>query len=126
MWSNLKHLLLLVIVSVSACTVDEAIKIKLKSVDGRVSFSDELPGVWNEVCVLPPYTTNETAYEILGSYHDVESRSGIYASDWITLLVTLDNGGVVGLFEVERNEIDLTPLGGNCYPRDESDISVAP
>ena len=110
---------------VSACGTDKASEIGLNPSNGLVNLSDDVPGVWDEVCVLSPYTNNEIAREVIGTYHDVESESDIWSDDSIALLVTLEQGKVVGLFEVGRGEVDIAPLGGNCYPRDKSDISLA-
>jgi len=91
---------------------------------GRIELSEALPGEWDRVCVLSPYSTNEMAEEIVGKSVNVELRSSIDGSDSIALLVTMKSGRVEKLIEVPRNSVDFAALGGKCFPREDSVFHV--
>lgn len=72
---------------------------------------------WSKVCVLGPYSTNETAIGVTGLNINIEGRSGIRENDSIALLITLNEQGDYALFEVSRRPSDFTRLSGACWPR---------
>ncbi len=92
--------------------------------NGRVNLSDSLPGYWDKVCIITPYSTNSHAYDLLGVRVDIVGSSKINVSDSITLLVTMNNNEVVKLYEVPRNNINFASLGAGCYQRNESMFSI--
>lgn len=94
-------------------------------VDGRVNLAAELAGQWDEVCILPPYTTNGRAREVLGVSVDLRDSSRIWNSDGIALLVTMDDDGVAGMYEVPLRPVDFTPLAGCCFPRGNAAFGVS-
>jgi len=98
--------------------------IDLRPSGGIVDLSVSLPGEWDRVCVIAPYSTNSRASKILGVAVNIALRSSIAVLDNIALLVTLNDGEVSGLFEVSRGSVDFAHLGGECYRRGDSIFSV--
>jgi hypothetical protein len=92
--------------------------------DNRVALSGSLPGDWDSVCILSPYSTSAMAREVTGTRVNVELQSSISSSDSISLLITMKGGRVMNLFEVSRGNVDFSGLGGECYPRENSIFSI--
>ena len=72
---------------------------------------------WSNLCILGPYSTNETALSVTGLNLDIESRSDIATNDGIALLINLNDQGGYKLFEVPRRPSDFSNLSGECWPR---------
>ena len=121
-----KIILLSASAALCACSsgTPKALKLALEPSGGRIDLSESLPGEWGRVCVIPPYSTNEHASEILGIPLNIESKSSIYMLDSIALLVAMWGESVSGLFEVPRGGVDFTHLGGKCYRRGDARFAV--
>jgi hypothetical protein len=98
--------------------------VELKPESGRIDLAETIPGDWDRLCILSPYTTNRIALETTGVRINVEGRSDIYSSDAIALFVTLKANQAAALFDVSRKGVDFAHLGGNCYPRNKAVFSV--
>ena len=92
--------------------------------NGVLDLAKAIPGDWDRVCILNPYTTNSLAKEVVGIPVNVQMRSDIPTSDSITLLVTVDDDDVHELVEVSRNIADFTPVGGECFEYSDARFSV--
>ena len=77
-------------------------------------------GEWDRVCVLGPYSNDQTAKEALGFGWPVESRSSIQESDGISLLLFARGQHVVRSAEHPRDQGDFSALSGRCFPREEA------
>lgn len=97
--------------------VYRAQSVKLPVRESNVDLS-RLGDDWQTVCVIGPYSYNETVKELTGIEIDIERRSRISLHDSIALLVTLDGNGRYRLFEVPRRPADFTRLRGTCWPND--------
>jgi len=80
------------------------------------------PASWERVCVLSPYTTNQTAEQVLGFKWDAESKTSIAGSDGINVLVFVQNQQVVAYTEHPRNKGDFSKLQPRCLPRSQSTV----
>ena len=80
------------------------------------------PASWERVCALSPYTTNQTAEQVLGFKWDAESKTSIAGSDGINVLVFVQNQQVVAYTEHPRNKGDFSKLQPRCLPRSESTV----
>lgn len=78
------------------------------------------PASWERVCVLSPYTTNQSAEHVLGFKWDAESRTSIAGSDGINVLVFVQKQQVVAYAEHPRNKGDFSSLQPRCLPRAQS------
>ena len=65
------------------------------------------PASWERVCVLSPYTTNQTAEQVLGFKWDAESKTSIARRDGINVLVFVQTQQVVAYTEHPRNKGDF-------------------
>lgn len=81
------------------------------------------PASWERVCVLSPYTTNQTAEQVLGFSWDAESKTSIAGSDGINVLVFVQNQQVVAYAEHPRNKGDFSKLQPRCLPRSQATVT---
>ena len=84
------------------------------------------PTSWDRVCVLGPYTTNETAEKVLGFKWDAESKTSIAGSDGVNVLVFVHNQQVVAYAEHPRNKGDFSKLQSRCLPRSNATVIREP
>ena len=88
----------------------------LDTSSGIIDLSVQLPGDWERVCVLKPYTTSESAGEVLGFEYDIfASNSGVFVLDDRNLLVTTKNNSVIGEYDVLLMNADFTSLEKSCF-----------
>jgi len=92
---------------------------------GTVDLSIAVPGEWQRVCVLGPYSNNETASQTLGFAWNVESRSSIRSSDGISVLAFVEGNEVVAYAEHERRFGDFAGLSGRCFVRARAKFAKA-
>lgn len=122
--SGAKIVLIVAAATLGGCTDSDATILKLRPLDGRLDLATRLPGAWDRVCVLAPYSTDRHAREVLGIDADISLHTRIVYSDSIALLVTIGNDQVTGMFEVPRDSVDFAHLGGECFSRLESAFAV--
>lgn len=72
------------------------------------------PPSWQRVCVLPPYTTNAHAEQVLGFKWDAEGNTGIASSDGINVLAFVRDAKVIAYVEHPRSRGDLSVLKPRC------------
>lgn len=86
-------------------------------VSGRksVDLAAAVPGTWNRVCILGPYSSNAVAKQVLGFDWDAESRSSIKTNEGISLLLFVQDQRVVDYVEHSRAAGDFTNLAGRCF-----------
>lgn len=80
------------------------------------------PASWERICVLSPYTTNQTAEKVLGFRWDAESKTSIAGSDGINVLVFVQNQQVLAYAEHPRNKGDFSKLEPRCLPRSQATV----
>ena len=119
-----RYLILILVLSLSGCGTHSSKPLVLDTDSGIVDLAEQLPGEWQKVCILPPYSTNRAAKELLGFEYNVEWHSSITVSDSITLLLTVDHGAVAKGFEIGRRNLDFSSLGSVCYGRSEARFSL--
>lgn len=88
--------------------------------DGSVNLAQAVPGPWDEVCVLAPYSDNTTARQTLGFGWNAEAKTSIHTNEGIALLVFVKDGDVLDYVEHPRGDGDFSNLGGKCFAREES------
>ena len=84
------------------------------------------PASWERVCVLSPYTTNQTAEQVLGFRWDAESKTSIAGSDGVNVLVFVQNQQVVAYTEHPRNKGDFSKLQPRCLTRSNAVVMREP
>lgn len=80
------------------------------------------PASWERICVLSPYTTNQTAEKVLGFRWDAESKTSIAGSDGVNVLVFVQNQQVVAYAEHPRNKGDFSKLEPRCLLRSQATV----
>jgi hypothetical protein len=80
------------------------------------------PASWERVCILSPYSTNQSAEKVLGFKWDVESKTPIAGSDGINVLVFVQEQRVVAYTEHPRNLGDFSKLQPRCLVRSQATV----
>jgi len=88
-----------------------------------IDLSQLGPSSWQRVCVLPPYTTNDRAAQILGFRWDAQGKTGIDANDTFAVLVFVQGTEVVAYTKHPRNQGDLSLLKPPCLTRSSAKVA---
>ncbi len=91
-----------------------------ESKGASVNLATAVPGQWEKVCVLGPYSTNETAKKTLAFAWDVKNKTSITTNEGISLLLFLQENKVVAYVEYPRNRGDFSNLTAQCFPKEKS------
>ena len=82
-----------------------------------VDLSSAIPGQWERVCILGPYSENTAAKKALGFEWNVEANSTISRNDGISLLIFVQDNKVVSFIEHSRRHGDFSNLTTRCFTR---------
>lgn len=121
-------LLLLSISLVLGCTgastsISEQITKQFKaSQTAPIDLSTVGPASWERVCILSPYSTNQTAELVLGFKWDAESKTSIAGNDGINVLVFVQEQRVVAYTEHPRDLGDFSKLQPRCLVRTQATV----
>jgi len=74
---------------------------------------------WSQLCILTPYSTNETAKSILGFEWDAENKTNIHSNDSITVLVFASDE-VEHYVAYPRKDGDFSLIEPSCLSRDRA------
>ena len=85
-----------------------------------VSLTAAAPGAWEKVCVLGPYSNNDSAKQTLGFEWNAETRTSIQTNEGISLLLFVQDKEVVSYVEHPRNHGDFSNLTTQCFPREKA------
>ena len=116
--------LILVILLISCSKVGEAPERTFDHSKEFVDLSIEIRGNWKQVCIITPYSNNQSAEDLIGFKFDIETKSKIHTLDGITLLVATDGNKVFEYFEVPRDNLDFSSLKSSCYSKDDSKFKI--
>lgn len=83
-----------------------------------INLAEAVPGEWERVCVLGPYSDNEAAKRTLGFEWDVERKTSIQTNEGISLLIFIQGNRVVQYTEHPRTLGDFTNLSGRCFTKE--------
>jgi hypothetical protein len=87
---------------------------------GLISLAAVGLASWQRVCVLTPYSTNETTEKTLGFEWDSESKTSIGSNDGINVLVFIEAQEVIAYTEHPRHKGDFSELEPKCLEREHS------
>jgi hypothetical protein len=82
-----------------------------------VDLAAAVPGDWDRVCILGPYSRNAAAARALGFEWPAETSSDIASDDGISLLVFARGRSVTAHVDYPRGSGDFSNLAGRCFPR---------
>ncbi|MES2355159.1 MAG: hypothetical protein V4568_12315 [Pseudomonadota bacterium] len=91
-----------------------------ESKDSSVSLTVAVPGAWEKVCVLGPYSNNDTAKQTLGFEWNAEAKTSIQTNEGISLLLFVQDKQVVSYVEHPRNHGDFSNLTTQCFSREKA------
>jgi hypothetical protein len=91
-----------------------------------VNLATAVPGDWERVCVLGPYSDNTMAAKTLGFAWPAETLTEISHDDGITLLVFVRGTQVISFEQQIRSIGDFSNLSGQCFPRARTSFVQVP
>jgi len=101
--------------------ISKSIYSQLKQSEWKViDFSKTVPFQYEKVCILGPYTTNESAEQALGFYWDVQKETEISTNDGINLIVFIKENKVISYVEHSRAKGDFWKLSRKCLDYNSS------
>ena len=101
--------------------ISKSIYSQLKQSEWKViDFSKIVPFQYEKVCILGPYTTNESAEQALGFYWDVQKETEISTNDGINLIVFIKENKVISYVEHSRAKGDFWKLSRKCLDYNSS------
>lgn len=104
------------LVVLSACRSADSSSIADQfSTSESVDLATAVPGNWDRVCVLGPYSNNAMAAQVLGFTWPVETLTEIEHNDGISLLVFVQGESVAKHVEHSRRSGDFSNLTGRCF-----------
>ena len=107
-------------VMMSACTSQDktsaAIADSLRASEGKwVDLAQAVPGDWERVCFLGPYSENTIARKTLGFDWNAAWKTAIQENEGITLLLFVRGNEVLNYVEHPRSKGDFTNLSEQCF-----------
>lgn len=119
------------LLSVGACAqqseVSDSIARNFKATEGKtVNLAAAVPGNWERVCILGPYSDNTAAKRALGFDWNIERKTTIQNNEGISLLLFLQGQSVLQYAEHPRSAGDFTNLSGRCFGRDAAVFFYVP
>jgi hypothetical protein len=86
------------------------------------------PPSCERVCVLPPYTLNDQAKEILGFEWNSNHKTSIGGDDGINVLAFVQGTNVVAFTEYRRDKGDFSSMNPKCLAKENAIVfrQVAP
>ena len=118
----MKKLIFLIFVLLQTSCSD-LVDLKISKNEGVVELATLVPGTWDRVCVLGPYSSNKDAKELMGFEWDLEEESVISTFDSFTLLVFVAKDKVEQFIELSR-EADFASQDKNCFDKSTSQFDV--
>ena len=117
-----KVIILFILISFTSCSnnkianeISENIYAQLKQSEWKViDFSKTVSFQYERVCILGPYTTNESAEQALGFFWDVQKETEISGNDGINLIVFIEKNKVISYVEHSRGKGDFWKLSRKC------------
>lgn len=121
-------LLAFVWLSIAACTAQSSpsavIARQYKESNGAsVNLGTAVPGGWEKVCILGPYSTNDIAKSTLGFEWDAEAKTSIQTKEGVSLLVFVQDNKVLTHIEHPRNQGDFSNLNTQCFSKEKAHFS---
>lgn len=92
----------------------------VESKGASVNLATAVPGTWEKVCVLGPYSNNETAKKTLGFEWNAETKTTIQTNEGISLLLFVQENKVIAYVEHPRNHGDFSNLTPQCFPKEKA------
>ena len=109
----------------AGCTADDASSSAIarqfaESKGVSVNLATAVSGTWEKVCVLGPYSNNETSKSTLGFEWNVETKTTIQTNEGISLLVFVRANKVVAYIEHPRNHGDFSNVTTQCFLKEKT------
>jgi hypothetical protein len=85
-----------------------------------VNLTTVVTGNWDKVCVLGPYSNNDSAKRTLGFEWNAESKTSIRTNEGISLLLFVSENKVISYVEHKRSSGDFSNLTTQCFPKEDA------
>ena len=96
---------------------------QLESSVETIDLADIGSSDWERLCVLAPYSTNESAIAQFGFDWDAESETSIERRDDVYIVVFADQENVISHVEMPRQSRELINSSISCLERSNSTIA---
>ena len=106
----------------AAIQTRDALTDQLESSVEKIDLADIGPSDWERLCVLAPYSTNESAITQLGFDWDAEGETGIEQRDDVYIVVFADQENVISHVEMPRQSREMLNSSISCLERSDSTI----
>ena len=91
----------------------------------RLVLAEHTGFPWDRVCILGPYTSDDTVDSLTGVQGAAGQAHGIRSSDGINVLMFVREDRIAASVAHARNRGDFGPeLVGKCYSREQANFSV--
>ena len=113
-----RGMLVLILVAITGCRDSASSSIAEQfSASGRkgVDLAAAVPGNWDRVCVVGPYSSDAVAAQTLGFEWPAETLTDIERDDGISLLVFVRDKSAIDYVEHSRGSGDFSNLTGRCF-----------
>jgi len=112
----------------AGCTAQDSISSAIakefaESNGTSVNLATAVPGTWEKVCVLGPYSSNDTAKQTLGFEWDAEAKTSIQTNEGISVLLFVQETKVIAFIEHPRKYGDFSNLTAQCFPKHKAQFS---
>ena len=129
----IKVIIFFILIFLTSCSnrqeeneISKNIYSQLKQSEWKViDFSKTVPFEYEKVCILGPYTRNESAEQTLGFFWDVEKETDISGNDGINLIVFIKKNKIISYVEHSRGKGDFWKLSRKCLEYGNSTLTRA-
>lgn len=118
-----RQLILGLAVWLVACSEDLP-ALDLRVIRGEVDLSRQVPGDWDRVCLLTPYTPTQLAAETTGLSTLEVAGLGIETSDRFHVLFFMRGEQVFAAYQVPRSKVDFAYNQPQCFARPAAIVST--
>jgi len=99
--------------------------LSLRSHNGEVDLTQQIPGDWQKVCLFTPYTTGLMGQELSGIDSEAIEKMGIHNSDSFTVLALINADDSYTFYRVSRRDTAFAYTQSQCFNRSASRLKVA-
>lgn len=118
---SVRQLALVLAASLAACS-QELPTLDLRVIRGEVDLARQVPGDWDRVCLLTPYTSTGVAAEKTGLSMMEVAGLGLENSDHLHILFFMRGEQVFAAYQVPRQQVDFDYTQPTCL--DKSDATL--
>lgn len=98
--------------------------LELSVENNHVDLAQQVNLIWDQVCILTPYTTPAQAAALTGLNVLDVSNTGIESSDSYSVLLFMEGGHLNQAYKVDRADVEFNLTTPWCFSRAQSYLVV--